>query len=49
MTLSNQTIAIRDAPIAFRKGGSFGGERRTGEPRLLYRDIPKALLFEVKA
>jgi hypothetical protein len=45
MTLPDQTIVLRDAMIAFRNGGSYGGERGTGEPLPLYRDIPKGETF----
>ncbi len=49
MTLSDQTTAIRDAPIAFRNGGSYSGERGTSEPLPLYRDIPKGEMFPAGA
>ena len=49
MTLSDQTITIRDAVIAFRNGGSYGGERGTGEPLPLYRDIPIGETFPASA
>lgn len=49
MTLSDQTTAIRNAMIAFRNGGSSGGERGTGEPLPLYRDIPKGEMFPAGA
>ncbi len=49
MTLSDQTTAIRNAMIAFRNGGSSGGERGTGEPLPLYRDIPKGEIFPAGA
>lgn len=49
MTLSDQTTAIRNAMIAFRNGGSSGGERGTGEPLPLYRDIPKGEEFPAEA